>query len=81
MASSEFELHLLVLTVFIAFVAPFGGFLFSGLKRAMRQSSSDGAAKFEGGVISRIECIIVTGCFMLAYMNMLVYKSSTGVEN
>ena len=35
-ASSEFELHLLVITVFIAFVAPFGGFLFSGLKRAMR---------------------------------------------
>ena len=80
MVSSEFELHLLVITVFIAFVAPFGGLLFSGLKRAMRQSSSDSQAKFEGGVISRIECIVVTGCFLLAYMNMLVFKSSTGVE-
>ena len=79
-ASSEFELHLLVITVFVAFVAPFGGFLFSGLKRAMRQASKDNNVNFEGGVISRIECIIVTGCFMLAYMHMLVVKSSTGVE-
>lgn len=34
--ASELQLHLFVITVFIAFVSPFGGFLFSGLKRAMR---------------------------------------------
>ena len=36
--ASEFQIHLFVITIFIAFVAPFGGFLFSGLKRALRQS-------------------------------------------
>jgi hypothetical protein len=36
--ASEFQMHLFVITIFIAFVAPFGGFLFSGLKRALRQS-------------------------------------------
>ena len=71
--ASNFQLHLLALTVFIAFVAPFGGFLFSGLKRAMRQSSL-GITMFKGGVIDRLDCIIITGCFMLFYLTSLVYK-------
>jgi len=60
------------LTLFIAFVAPFGGFLFSGLKRAMRNSKSSAITVFKGGVMDRMECIIITGCFMLIYMSMLV---------
>ena len=77
--ASEFQVHLFVITVFIAFVAPFGGFLFSGLKRALRQSQL-GITMFKGGVIDRLDCIIITGCFMLIYINMLVYKRQTGED-
>jgi len=71
--ASEVQLHLFVITVFIAFIAPFGGFLFAGLKRAMRQSHLS-ISIFKGGVIDRLDCIIITGCFMLIYLNLLVYK-------
>ena len=30
---------------------------------------------YKGGVIDRLDCIIITGCFMLVYINMLVYKN------
>ena len=29
---------------------------------------------FKGGVIDRLDCMIVTGCFLLIYVNMLVYR-------
>ena len=81
--ASEFELHLLVITVFIAFVAPFGGFMFSGLKRAMRSAKSvKNNRGLEGSsVITRLECIIMSGCFMLMYMNMLVFTSTSAAES
>jgi|Transcript_42220 phosphatidate cytidylyltransferase len=72
--ASELQLHLFVITVFIAFIAPFGGFLFAGLKRAMRQSHLS-ISIFKGGVIDRLDCIIITGCFVLIYMNMLVIRN------
>lgn len=30
---------------------------------------------FKGGVIDRLDCIIITGCFMLIYLNLVVYKN------
>lgn len=77
--ASEFQIHLFVITVFIAFISPFGGFLFSGLKRALRQSSL-GIAMFKGGVIDRLDCIVITGCFLLAYISMLVYSNPEGMD-
>ena len=77
--ASEMQLHLFIITIFIAFIAPFGGFLFSGLKRALRQSQL-GITMFKGGVIDRLDCIIITGCFMLVYITMLVYKYQSGAD-
>ena len=74
--ASQLQLHLFVITIFVAFVAPFGGFLFAGLKRAMR-SSQLSITVYKGGVIDRLDCILITGCFMLIYMSMLVYKDLT----
>lgn len=34
--ASQIQIHLLIMTVFIAFIAPFGGFFVAGLKRALR---------------------------------------------
>ena len=35
---------------------------------------------FKGGVIDRLDCIIITGCFMLVYISMLVYKNQSGAD-
>lgn len=72
--ASELQLHLFVITVFVAFVSPFGGFFFAGLKRAMRQSQLS-ISIFKGGVIDRLDCIIITGVFLLIYLTMLVIKN------
>ena len=62
------------MTCFIAFLAPFGGFAYAGLKRALRRSDL-GITLYKGGVIDRIECIVVTGIFMLFYLNMIAYNN------
>ena len=72
--ASEMQIHLFVVTVFIAFVSPFGGYLFNGLKRIMRQSQS-GITMIKGGVIDRLDCIIITGCFLIIYLSFMVYRS------
>jgi len=63
-----------VITLFIAFIAPFGGFLYSGLKRALRANQL-GMTLHKGGVIDRLDCLIVTGCFLMIYVNLLIYKN------
>jgi len=72
--ASTAQIHIFVITLFIAFISPFGGFLYSGLKRALRASQL-GRTFFKGGVIDRFDCLIVTGIFLLIYVNLLVYKN------
>ena len=72
--ASAAQIHLFIITLFIAFVSPFGGFLYSGLKRALRANQL-GMTMIKGGVIDRLDCLIVTGCFLLIYVSMLVYKN------
>lgn len=40
----------------------------------MRQSHLS-ISIFKGGVIDRLDCIVITGCFMLMYLNLVVYKN------
>ena len=68
-------MHLFIITLFIAFIAPFAGFFIAGLKRALRAKHL-GVSSHRGGVIDRIECIIVTGFFLMIYVNVLVYSTS-----
>ena len=70
-------MHLFVITLFIAFIAPFGGFFVAGLKRALRANQL-GVTLHRGGVIDRIDCILVTGFFLLIYVNVLVYSTTGG---
>ena len=72
------QIHLAVITLFCATVAPFGGFFAFGLKRALRAESL-GLTMARGGVIERIDCVIVTGFFLLIYMKTIVYKTETTV--
>ena len=71
--ASPAMIHLFVLTIFIAFLAPFGGFFVSGLKRALKHKQL-GLTLHKGGIIDRSDCIIIVGFFMLAYTNGFIYK-------
>jgi phosphatidate cytidylyltransferase len=73
---TDVQLHLFFITLFCTIIAPFGGFLVFGLKRALRKQSS-GVAFPLGSVIERIDCLIVAGFFLLIYMNSIVYKDET----
>ena len=66
--------------MFIAFIAPFGGFFVAGLKRSIRQNQLAGTLH-RGGVIDRIDCIIITGFFLLIYFNMMINSQPGETSN
>ena len=70
--ASQVQIHLFIITLFIALIAPFGGFFVAGLKRALRANQL-GLTLHKGGVIDRIDCILCTGFFLCIYINVLVY--------
>ena len=72
--------HLFILTLFIALIAPFAGFFVAGLKRALR-SDRLGVTLHKGGVIDRIDCILVTGFFLMVYMNVIMNSSNNEKAN
>lgn len=74
-STSPVEVHLFIMTLFIAFIAPFGGFFVAGLKRALRTEQL-GVTLHKGGVIDRVDCILVTGLFLMIYVNVLVNSQS-----
>eukprot|EP00930_Biecheleria_cincta_P050671 TRINITY_DN35859_c0_g1_i1.p1 TRINITY_DN35859_c0_g1~~TRINITY_DN35859_c0_g1_i1.p1 ORF type:complete len:428 (-),score=60.99 TRINITY_DN35859_c0_g1_i1:45-1250(-) len=51
-----FQLHALVLAFFASFVAPFGGFLASGIKRAYDLKDFGDLIPGHGGVMDRLDC-------------------------
>lgn len=69
-------MHLFFVTLFIAFVAPFGGSILSAIKLAMRKSrlGNTTATLYKSSVFDCLHCVIFTGIFMLCYLNLLVYK-------
>ena len=67
-------IHLFVITLFIAFVAPIGGFFVSGIKRALKHKQL-GLTLHKGGVIDRSDCLLVVGFFMLMYVNGFIYPN------
>ena len=72
------EAHLFVITIFCATIAPFGGYFAFGLKKALRAQSL-GETMTKGGVIDKIDCLIVTGFFLIIYITAIVYQTETTV--
>jgi len=68
---SQVQIYLFVLTLFVAFISPFGGFAVAGLKRAMRSSHKHVK---HGLVVDRLECLIVVGFFMMIFIARIVYQ-------
>jgi phosphatidate cytidylyltransferase len=71
------QLHGAAFAVFASTIGPFGGFFASGFKRAFKVK--DFAAKFpgHGGVMDRVDCMVVMGLFSFAYTRTVVPKEIT----
>ncbi|PHJ18819.1 phosphatidate cytidylyltransferase [Cystoisospora suis] len=69
---SPFQFHSIVLGVFAAFFAPFGGFFASGFKRAARIKDFGELIPGHGGVTDRFDCQILTGMFTHLYYTSFV---------
>jgi len=69
---SEFQIHALIISLFVSLVSPFGGFFASGFKRAIKVKDFADIIPGHGGVTDRMDCQIITGTFAYLYVHQLV---------
>lgn len=65
--ASPFQLHSLLISFFVSLVAPFAGFLASGLKRGLKIKDFSNTIPGHGGVIDRVDCHLITLMFVFVY--------------
>lgn len=65
--ASPFQFHSLLVSVFVSLVAPFAGFLASGLKRALKIKDFSNTIPGHGGVIDRVDCHLMALMFVFVY--------------
>jgi phosphatidate cytidylyltransferase len=68
------QLHSLVIGLFAGLIAPFGGFLASGLKRCVDLKDFGNAIPGHGGVLDRMDCQLVMGSFAFLYLKTFVLR-------
>ncbi|KAF4712113.1 phosphatidate cytidylyltransferase [Perkinsus olseni] len=82
MQLTDMQIHALVLGVFASLVAPFGGFLASGFKRAFKIKDFGDSIPGHGGLTDRFDCQVVMGMFTYVYLsNFVVADSATAFTN
>ena len=70
------QIHSLVLAVFASLIAPFGGFLGSGLKRAYNIKDFGNLIPGHGGIIDRVDCQFVMAGFAYLYISTFVRNNN-----
>jgi len=78
--ASPIQIHLFIVTCFVAMIAPFGSIFFSALKRALKTEQL-GEMFTNGGVIDRVDCLLITGLFMFIYTSFIVYRQADSVRS
>lgn len=58
------QFHALVISLFASLVAPFGGFMASGFKRAFKIKDFADKIPGHGGVTDRMDCKVLMGWFI-----------------
>jgi phosphatidate cytidylyltransferase len=66
--------HVLWMSIFASFVAPFGGFFASGFKRAFKIKDFGDSIPGHGGITDRMDCQILMGFFAYVYYTARVSK-------
>ena len=66
---SPAQLHACVMALFASFIAPFGGFLASGFKRAQKIKDFGSVIPGHGGFTDRFDCQLLMGAFAYIYVH------------
>lgn len=72
MSSTNYLIHAVVLSSFASIIAPFGGFLASGFKRAFKVKDFSGLIPGHGGFADRMDCQFIMGLFTYIYVHNFV---------
>jgi len=74
-----FQIHALSLGMFASFVAPFGGFLASGIKRAYDIKDFDSIIPGHGGMMDRMDCQFLMALCTWVHYNTFVKMATVSV--
>ncbi|ORM41693.1 Phosphatidate cytidylyltransferase 2 [Babesia sp. Xinjiang] len=72
--------HVMILTLFASLFAPFGGFLASGFKRALKVKDFSDTIPGHGGMMDRFDCHILMGTFTYLYLKTFVRSSKYSAD-
>lgn len=78
---SNLEINAMVLGFFAGFIAPFGGFFASGLKRAFKIKDFGDSIPGHGGMTDRMDCQIMMGMFTCVWLNSMLIPAEPSVGN
>jgi len=79
--ASSMEIHAIVLGFFAGFIAPFGGFFASGVKRAFKIKDFGDSIPGHGGMTDRMDCQLMMGMFTCVWLNSVVLKQVPSVQS
>jgi len=74
-----FQFHALFLSLFASFVAPFGGFLASAIKRAYHIKDFDSLIPGHGGIMDRMDCQFLMALCTWVHYNAFVKIATVSV--
>jgi len=66
------QLHAVVFSLFASLIAPFGGFLASGIKRAFNKKDYDNIIPGHGGFMDRFDCQLLMCTFAYIYITTFI---------
>ena len=78
---NEFCIHVLILVLFASIIAPFGGFFASGLKRALGIKDFSDTIPGHGGVVDRLDCMMLMMVFLFIYLSEIVKGRSHSLSS
>jgi len=73
------QIHAIPLALFASVVAPFGGFLASGIKRAYKIKDFDSTIPGHGGIMDRMDCQFLMALCTWVHYNAFVKMNTVSV--
>ena len=71
----------MALGIFAGFIAPFGGFFASGVKRAFKIKDFGDSIPGHGGMTDRMDCQLMMGMFTCLWISNFVLSSGVNVQS
>jgi phosphatidate cytidylyltransferase len=78
---SNLEISSIVLAIFAGFIAPFGGFFASGVKRAFKIKDFGDSIPGHGGMTDRMDCQILMGMFTCVWIHTRLTSHDGSIQN